>query len=327
MSDVFQAVAEATLKETSGSSPSPAEGNTQTDIAPSAQEKQQAQGPSEPSQAAKTEVAIAIAELDKMDKFKFDGQEYTTKELKAAIMRQKDYTQKTMSLAQERKALEEEKKFRDNLDSDLDFVKANPKAVLKNGLDVVSAFLQTYPEKFHPYLFKVLEGAAVQPGQEPKQSPSIDVQLLNRINKLERFEQSQSQREQEAQAQKYEVEIGTIRDEMLKTFPEADVEKALARAYEASMAHQKDQDIRVSQGLEVEPFPLRETLEKVFKQSHEEEEKRFQAKYGAMVKKQTEKNTQGRDVGAGGGTAGRAPVKFTRFDDLAKHAEEIARGG
>ena len=44
------------------------------------------------------------------------------------------------------------------------------------------------------------------------------------------------------------------------------------------------------------------------------------AKYGNLVKPQTEANNKSRDVDSGGGTIGRAPKKFSNFGDITKHA-------
>jgi hypothetical protein len=86
------------------------------------------------SEAAPESTPQTVAELDKLEKFKFEGQEYTPQELKNAILRQSDYTRKTQEFSQERR-------FYDNLQADLRSVRSNPA--------LAAEFRRTYPEKFH----------------------------------------------------------------------------------------------------------------------------------------------------------------------------------
>lgn len=297
--DVFQAAAEATLKETSAPSP---EQNTSNDSSPGAQDTapSTSSGSAQPTQS---EVALAIADLEKMDKFKLDGQEWTLKDLKAAIMRQKDYTQKTMSLSEERKSLQEEKKFYENLAWDLDKVRANPA--------LANEFVKVYPKQFHKYAEDYLKNPSPdgqqQSVQGQKPQPQVDVQLLSRLDQLEKAHQAQ-------EVQKNERLIEQTMAKLSEKYPDAAnfKEMVLGRAFEAH-----------SNGVVLND----EAWEGIYKQVNSEVEGLLKAKYGNLVKKQTEANAKSRDVGVGGGSAGRAPVKFTRFDDLAKHAEQIAKGG
>jgi hypothetical protein len=300
MSDVFQAAAEATLKETSQAS-SP-EGNSQPDLAPESQDNPQASatGSENPTKA---DVAQAIADLGKMDKFVLEGQEWTLKDLKAAIMRQKDYTQKTMALSEERKAFQEDKKFFENLAWDLEKVKGDPA--------LANEFVKVYPKAFHKYVENYLSSNSQQgqqqsvPGQQSQ--PPVDVQLLSRLDQLEKHFHAQ-------EVSKNEKLIEQTMEKLSAKYPDAAnfKEMVLGRAYEAHNG-----------GVSL----TEEAWEDIYKQVQSEVEGLLKAKYSNLVKQQTEANSKSRDVGAGGGTAGRAPVSFKRFDDLAKHAESIARGG
>lgn len=296
--DVFQAAAEATLKETS--EPSSPEQTSQNDLSPDTQGTASISS-SDSGQPTKSDVALAIADLEKMDKFKLDGQEWTLKDLKAAIMRQKDYTQKTMSLSEERKSLQEEKRFYENLAWDLDKVKANPA--------LANEFVRVYPKQFHKYAEEYLKAqneSQQQSVQGQKPQPQVDVQTLSRLDQLEKVFQAQ-------EVQKNEKLIEQTMAKLSEKYPDAAnfKEMVLGRAFEAH-----------SGGVTLTD----EVWENIYKQVNSEVEGLLKAKYGNLVKKQTEANAKARDVGVGGGTAGRAPVKFTRFDDLAKHAEQIAKG-
>ncbi len=250
-------------------------------------------------------VSQAIAELDKMDKFKLDGQEWTLKDLKAAIMRQKDYTAKTQSVAEERKSLEGERKFYENLAFDLRSLEKNP--------GLVHEFLKVYPQKFHQYAEQVLKNTPEQPvsQQTPpvQQQPQQDVQLLSRLSTLEKFYHDQ-------EVAKNEASIKNTMDELTKKYPETDKrlakETILARAHELYIGNKT---------------PLtNEMWETIFKDVAEEVKELSKAEYGQLVKKQTEANSKAKDVGTGGGAAGRAPLKFKNFDEINKYAQEVAKG-
>ncbi len=303
MSDLFSDMANG-LEPQAQATEAQASPENKTDLAPSAQANADTETPTQgaapPSQTA---VSQAIAELDKMDKFKLDGQEWTLKDLKAAIMRQKDYTQKTQTLAEERKSLQEEKRFHENLAWDLDNLRKNPA--------LVHEFLKVYPQSFHKYAEEFLKGN--QPEQSPQQSvqpaPQVDVNLLSRLTALEK-------RDHDALVKQNETFISDTMKSLSEKYPRTKdalaQEIILARVYEA-----QSKNTPVTQ----------ELFETIHAQVDKGLENYSKAEYGSLVKKQTEVNKQGRDVGAGGGAVGRAPVKFTRFDDLAKHAELISKGG
>jgi ribosomal protein S8 len=296
MSDVFTAAAEDFVNQSTQDSASQAE--TPQNNAPDSQAPQASATDATP----KGDVAMAIAELDKMDKFKLDGQEWTLKDLKAAIMRQKDYTQKTQSLAEERKSFQEERKFHENLAWDLQQVRDNP--------ELAKEFVKIYPQSFHKHVAEFLKAStqvATQQNQNQVQKPQVDIELLSRLDRLEKIHSKQEIAQEEAKIEK------TV-DELSKKYPDAAnfKELVLSRAYEARLS-----------GNEL----TTDDWEKIFKEVDEQVGTLVKAKYGNLVKQQTEANSKAKDVGAGGGTAGRAPVKFKNFDQLQKHAEEISRGG
>src|SRR4051812_16401412 len=77
--------------------------------------------PSEsPSQGTEIgNAASAPFDLGKIDKFNWEGEEWSVKDLKNAVLRQKDYSQKTEAIAQDRK-------YYENLSFDLAKVRENP---------------------------------------------------------------------------------------------------------------------------------------------------------------------------------------------------------
>lgn len=246
-------------------------------------------------QASKEQqVQQAIQELEKLEKFKFDGQEWTAKDLRDAILRQKDYTQKTQSLAKERDSFSQEQKYYQNLYYDLNAVKNNP--------ELANKFISVYPESFHGYLKEILGSTQSQTqaqGQsQAQQQPSFDVDKEARLQKLESFYQEQEVAKQEAA-------ISQTIEKFSKQYPDAMKEIVIGRVYEAHNRGEKISD---------------ETWENAFKTVDAQMKDTWKAKYGEMVKQQTEVNKKSRDVESGGGTVGRAPAKFSKFGQITDHA-------
>lgn len=235
-----------------------------------------------------------VYELEKLSKFKYQGQEWTPKDLEAAILRQKDYTQKTQALSKERETFQQEEKYYKNLHYDLNSVKNNPQ--------LANEFIKIYPEKFHEYLKQILENSTDQnqsnQQQNQSQKPQYDVDMMSRMQKLETFYHEQ-------EVAKNTQEINSTIDKMSKKYPDALSEMAIGRVYEAHNRGEKVTD---------------ETWEMAFKTVDQQMKDFVKARYGDLVKKQTEVNNKSRDVDSGGGTIGRAPQKFKNLGDVTKHA-------
>lgn len=242
---------------------------------------------------ASQSMANAIAELDKMEKFRFEGQEYTPKALKEAILRMKDYTQKTQEHSRTVESFKQEQKFYDNLWADLELVRKDP--------NLATEFIKLYPEKFHSALKQVLnestgQGASTQGAK----APQIDVELHGRLNKLEKFYQDQ-------EIAKNTTEINSLIDKYSKQFPKAIPKLAIADVFEAYNSGVK---------------PTAETWEQAFKASEDYMKERLKAEYGELQKKQTVANAKARDVDSGGGTPGRAPKKFGSLKEVTDYAAD-----
>lgn len=250
------------------------------------------------SQQGERSLESAIAELDKMEKFRFEGQEYTPKALKEAILRQQDYSRKTQEHSKSVESFKQEQKFYDNLWADLEMVRKDQ--------SLASEFIKLYPEKFHAALKQVLSESQGQSSnaQTPK-GPSIDVDTQSRIHRLEKHFQ-----EQEIAKNTTEIEQ-TIKTYEAK-YPKAISKLAIADIFEAYNA-----------GV----TPTAETWEQAFKASQEYREQLVKEDYGDLVKKQTKANAKARDVDTGGGTPGRAPKKFTSLREVTEHAaSELGKG-
>ena len=227
--------------------------------------------------------AQAILDLDKAEKFRFDNREWTAKELKDSMMFQSDYTKKTQ-------ALSEERKYYDNLAYDLDAVKQNP--------DLAEKFKGIYPEKFHKLLGYVSTPPQTQtPANNPvSQQPPEVSQWIKRLETVEgRF------KEQEVSA--INAELDAKFSKLSEKYPMADEEAVIARAQSyMDQGHKLDD----------------KSWDKLWSAVHEKNQKLADQYYANKVKQQTSANQKGRDIAAGGGTPGRAPVKARSVNEAAK---------
>ncbi len=263
------------------------------------QEMEAAPAPAEaPSDASSTQEASrptsdlapesnqpTIAELEKLERFKFEGQEWTPKDLKNSILRHNDYTRKTQELAESRKAVETEQLYRENFKADFDKVLQNPA--------LIDVFKQYYPAHWVAVAQELLnyqKPTAQTPNQTTQQGPGIDPGLMKKIEYIEKTFQ---QREVEALEKSLDSEFTKLGQK----YPKANQELVLARAQLLS-----DQKIDI----------LKDgALEKVFKDLNDLESSREKQWRESLIKEQKTANAKGRDIGKGGGTPGKAPEKMS----------------
>lgn len=295
MSDVFSdtSVAEKFLADQSAPSP---ESTTSSERAPEA------------SQGTQQEQSVdqAIVDLEKANKFMLGGREWTRDSINKLIEQEKqfqsmnkDYTSKTQNLSKDRESFESERKFYENLAWDLHKVKDNP--------TLAQEFVKVYPQKFHQYVEQFLGGQQTSTSAQSQQSqPPVDIKTLSRVEALEK-------RDEEREVAKNEQFIESTVSKLSEKYPLAAKlkETVMARAWRSM-----SEGVSVTEGV----------WEEIFQQVNSEVEGLLKAEYSTLVKKQTEANAKSSDVGAGGGAAGRAPVKFKRFSDLEKYAEEVSNG-
>ncbi len=248
--------------------------------------------------------APSLTELDKLERFKYQGQEWTPKDLEKAILRQKDYTQKTQQIAEERKQIESlkaEEKFYVNLAADLRLIEKNP--------NLASEFIKVYPQKFHSYLKQVLQdNRQAQPSQG--QQPSYDVDVMSELQQMRSFIHKQ-------EVEKNTVEINSLVDKYSKTYPDAIPELAIGRVFEAyNQLLAQDPNAKLTAKM----------WEDTFKTVDQEIKQMVKTKYGDLVKKQTAANSKARDVDSGGGTPGRAPKKFKNLGEVRDFAIQDLTG-
>lgn len=239
----------------------------------------------------------SVAELEKMERFKFDGQEWTAKDLKNAYLRQQDYTRKTQELAELRKGFEQERKYYENLYADLQYVKDNPQFAQK--------FIETYPQKFHQLLQRVLGDSSSQPQMQQQQSSrGPDVELMSRLSNLEKFYHEQ-------EVKKNETEINTTLKELETKYPDAITEMVMGRVYEAyNRMLQQDPSAKLTKQMWEDSFKSVDSYMKDL----------VNTRYRSKQQEQLKANKRSSDVSPGGATVGRAPQKFKDLKSVTEFA-------
>lgn len=244
----------------------------------------------------------SLAELEKMEKFKFDGQEWTAKDLKSAYMRQQDYSRKTQELAEQRKSFEETRKFYVNLNADLQFVKDNPQYAQK--------FLETYPQEFHSALRQVLGQQSGQTTTQQQQNRGPDVDLMSRITNLEKVYHNQ-------EVAKNQAELESTVKEFEAKYPNAIPEMVIGRVFEAyNRMLEQDPNVKLTKQMWEDTF---KSVDAMMKQRESD-------RYRSKQQEQLKANKRAGDVSAGGATVGRAPQKFKSLKDVTAYAERELSG-
>ena len=214
-----------------------------------------------------------LVELDKLDKFKFQGKEWNTKDLLSGFMRQSDYTHKTTEMAKDRK-------YYDHLSADLENVRNRP--------ELAAQFKQLYPEKFHSYLRLLQQEQMSEPDKESAQSLSLPPEVKKLVERFDVIEGHYK----EQQVKSTQAQLDAIIDPLNKKYPFADEEAALARG---QMLHDK--------GVEL----TQERWEEIYKTIHSRNESAWKANKSEQIKKQKEANLKGSDAPSGGGIPGGKP--------------------
>lgn len=234
--------------------------------------------------------ALDLPELKDGQRFRYGGKEWDPKELTSGHLRQKDYTQKTQQIAEERKALETERKYQTNLRADLETVRKNPQ--------LAEEFRKTYPEGFHGYLDLVLQSSAQpqvqgQAQQQASQTPAVDPAFLDRVNRLEADLH-------ERNVAAIDAELDAKFKTLTEKYPMADEEAVLARAQ--SLLEKGEIDLKSTNGR----IPDK-VWDGIWKQVHDRFQKLSDQAYSKRIKQQQTTNLKGKDAASGGGIPGQAP--------------------
>jgi hypothetical protein len=253
------------------------ESNTQTDSAPETVEN---------TESEKTPAAQAVMDLSKAEKVLFEGKEWTPDDLRKSILRQQDYTKKTQELAQERETLKKESQYRENLEADIAKIKSNPA--------LAEEFRKIYPKHYH----WVLDQLGLKEASSPK-GPELPREVLERLEKVDKLEQSFTQKEKET----FNAKLESIEQGLQKKYSYAN----LTDVYGAADAFFKENNVQPNQVDD-------KMLEPFFKASHEYNVQQFKSWQQDQLKQTKEVNEKASDVGRGGGTPGQAPKRMLMKD-------------
>lgn len=257
----------------------------------------------QPPQEAK-EQAQALLDLSKAEKFVIDGREYTLDQLKKEMMFQQDYTRKTQSFAEEKKAYEAQRKtaeLENSFQADLETVRRNPSRF--------SELAKHYPREM---IDKAR--ALIQQDMSKSQQPDPKVGAALARDEIESIIESRfKSHEEKIENQRLVGELDNIFSEMKSKYPEMKD----GRMERFVLAELQAQD---ASGQKID----KSVVEKTFKDLNDWMIGTREAHTKSVLTKQSEANKRGKDVGAGGGTPGQAPAKLKLGDvkgALMKHLQ------
>ncbi len=239
---------------------------------------------------SETPVEQSAIELDKIEKFKFKGKDYTVKDLERFESIQPEFTKKSQELAEERK-------YSLNAPADLAKVRANPA--------LAEQFKSIYPKHYHAYVDLIKAKAE---GKEQTEKQSMDPKFMEEFNGMRSELQEWKQAQHEAQVSAKQQELASLADEMTKKYPSSDEEVVLARVQNlvdgGKIATSKDQ--ADAMGI---PLLNKELWEKFYKDVHDKFESRTIAKQKEKFNTVKSANLKGSSAGRGGSPPSAAPKK------------------
>lgn len=297
-----------------------AEGQSAPDLSPSSSEPQenlQAEGEGKQSNGADSQAEQpSIQDLSKLERFLFNGKEWTPKDLKDSVLRYEDYTRKTQEIAQERK-------YNAALVTDL--------AKVRNGEATVEQFKQVYPEKFHRFLeFLSNSSTQAQPQANQQQNPE---QLFQKLfqekfgpmqSKLEAFEQEKYQ----AKVQAHRATIDSTFERLAPKYPFADNVTVLTKA-QVKLEQERErmrEEGRSAKEIEEAEILTPDEWEKLFKTEHERIQRLSSEAQSKQFNEQKQANKRAKDTAQGGGTPGEAPKKMSMKEAEQAYLKQMTSG-
>lgn len=244
-------------------------------------------------EASAEKAAIAeLLDLDKHERFRWQGREWTRKELTDGVLMRQDYTRKTQEAAEARK-------YVDNFEADLAKIERNPA--------LMSKFREIYPRNFVRMAERILGGRTTtpQPASSGTQDtkPSFDRNVVESLlqEKLspildwkEQVEQSVAEAQTEQNIQWLDSQF-----EKLKTKYPFGSEKEVHADLQSFLAQGTGGKVTA------------ELMDQLYKQSHEAREATFKAHYKKQVEEQQAANRKAKDVGKGASADSKPKSKMT----------------
>ncbi len=223
-----------------------------------------------------------VADLDKLEKFMFEGKEWTKEDLRKSILMHQDYTRKTQEVANERKSIEQERKFTENVPYDLEKLARDP--------NLIDQFKRVYPKQYHAAADKILASLGVSPKASRPSENAIPEEWRAELDQVKSMVKAY-------ETEKYEAQLNSTFNTLKAKYPKAREDVIIFKARAE---------------LEAGKPPLTETqFEKLFKDEHESSKRAFDEYHLSMIKDQKAANKKGRDVPSGGETPTSPPKKMT----------------
>jgi hypothetical protein len=299
----------------SESAPEVSEASEATDNAPEGTKETPDKPGTEVDKPA-TPVAVKpdILDLDKHERVRFKGKDWSTKELYESQLRHEDYTRKVQ-------IANEERKFATNFEADLDAVVENPA--------LMSELKKIYPPRYVKVAEKVVsrlrqEGTAAPQGANQENAPSrlaLDPDTQEKLDRLMEFHRSVEERVSEAKLAQDSATLDGWYQEFEKKYSEADQRVV---TYEAGELMRLKEE---TTGKPVSKEAAKEILEKVFKADHEAREKRYLEKSRAQIQSQKAAQKKGQDMASGGGVPTAPAKKFKSMKEARAALESDAEAG
>lgn len=220
-----------------------------------------------------------LLDLDKLERFRFAGKEWTPKDLRNSQLMREDYTKKTQEVAEARK-------FADNFPADLDKVLKDPSLLTQ----LRGVYPQYYVDLAQRYLEKMAQGSQQSPTQKQNPDPYHD-----RISKIESVLSKWESDNYASEVKRIDSWLDNTYQKLGQKYPDADSEVISARAEVLAQSGNK-----ITESI----------LEKLYKQHDGEVRARFEKRYKSKVDEQLTTGLKGKDTGAGGGIPGAAPRGF-----------------
>lgn len=247
-----------------------------------------------------------IIELEKLladkQKFKFNGQELTLKDLQNQLLMRKDYTQKTQELSETRK-------YVDNFDIDLEKVIENP-SLLKQFKEVYPAPFADKAEKILKMVWKDNPETQVtknaQPNGTPVATQQVPQEILAKLDKLDRLEKWMLGQEQQKQQEKESIierQLGDWFSDLSTKYKFVDPDAVLTKAQAVAEA-----------GHEI----TKESLEKIFQEKDAHYQKAWAETQQQKQQKQLNVAAKAREAGKGGDVPMSAPKEAKTLKEIRK---------
>jgi hypothetical protein len=250
-----------------------------------------------------------IIDLDKTQKFKWQGKEWTAEELRKATLLQSDYTKKTQELAETRK-------YADNFATDLERVLRNP--------DLLGAMAKVYPKEYVARARSILAmrspNAEAGAPEGQKSETNLPPELQEKLSKLDEileWREQEAKRAQEMEVERIEERIDNAFNKFGKTYQYADEAAVLAKLSAAvDSAKMRGEQLELTDKL----------VETLFKQSHERISQLISTQAKNTLKTQQAASKKALDTGTGGEPATKPPVKMTMKEAKAAMERHLMGG-